>query len=197
MEDLKVIAYGFDIKQTEYELIRNIIHILGDTRLEIYDLKSYSLSGEQDAIIFTFGKKAAMYVIEAAQHIELPDLIYLDPSHGDEKIRKDVYDKLLNLRKRLDSSGRLQQITKIDEESLPNLTADDVKQLELKLREKGIHYWRAVTRGGKVVIVSNDISLGVEADVQISFPELYSMKILMETLQVKELEIVHNPSRSK
>jgi hypothetical protein len=116
-----------------------------------------------------------------------PEPKQLEPG-GDETARVKVWQDLLELKAEPTTKKECKTIT---EDSLPELTAGDVKSLEKTIKELGIKEWKGVTKDGKSIKLSVVPIEGSE-DIKMTFSELYAIKLAMEILQIKEIDIVTN-----
>lgn len=206
---MKLKAIGYNLTTGEKEIIRSMAKVLTSTPVEIVDVQSF-VAGEEidpDDILLVYGQRSLREVgsIGCRARLEFPELYKLektqDECHFDE--RQEAFDKLLKFKKMLDSDQQEdldladdtedQQTTKISEESLPNLTADQVQTLEANLRKQGQTAWTGTTNDGRTIRLTVQPEEST-ADVDMTFAELYCIRGLMEAFRVKELEIVYKPT---
>ncbi len=74
---------------------------------------------------------------------------------------------------------------------VPDLELSDLKILESTLKEKKVNKWLTTTTNGKTVQISI-VPESTEADINITFCELYALKIAMDALDIKEFTVVYS-----
>lgn len=199
-------AYGFNLQDTDHITISQMIKNVTTKPVEIYDLRSYELDIKEEDIVLLYGHRAckAANGQKCLYSICFPDISQLDEGFGDEEEIKLAQEKLEQLKNAL-ASGILEELTKIkhskqetthnttSEESLPDINSSQVLQLESTLKKKGVMEWLGNSKDGKsfrITIEPQDSP----ADINLTFAELYGLKMAMETLRAEELEIVYKPS---
>lgn len=200
---MNINAYGYGVRKKDLTLIQNMVAVLGEEyTAQVKDLKSYECNPEPDDIVFLFGQRAinACADKKCRAKIDFPELGKLDPALGETLDRTLAYKRLLILKDALSSIEDFQALkenTKLSENNLPDLTADQVKTLEDTLRKKGETVWKGITRDGKRILVSVEPTKDESCDLNLTFSELYAVKVLAETLGVRELEIVTSTNHNR
>lgn len=197
---MSFIAYGFNLHTKDHDLIRQMVQIVTDKPVDIYDLQNYDPVNTSEDVVFFFGEH--WRIKEAKQKdckikIEFPDTDRLAPDYGDEDERELAFVKLKKLKDALNSGdiseqscAEKRQVNVITEESLPDLTSQEVLQyLKAALDNKEVQAWEGPSKNGLKVRLTLETEEGT-ADINITFAELYFIKAAMETLQIKELELV-------
>jgi hypothetical protein len=198
---IKAIGYNIN-KEEEEKIIIPMAQIVSSDIVDVFDLRSVKPDVSADDIVFVFGEKTSrmMQNIPCKIKLEFPDLPKLDRRFGEEDLRRQALEQLLRLKKALSTGNILNNkitectnsTTHITTEALPSLTSQEVlQQLENTLRREGIKEWIGTTSNGKIVRLTVDREMNEAADINMTFAELFAMKIAMEALQVKELEIVY------
>jgi hypothetical protein len=202
---MKIAAYGYQLRKEDIQVIKNMCKFITKDIIDIYDIMSFDIASSKDTLLLLYGNKA----IEVSKNIIclhkvcFPDASRLNPSLGETEERLEAYQTLQKLKKVLDSGDLntlnnqniLIKTDKLNEKSLPKLTANQVRQLERHQREQGKNQWNGITEDGKTIKITVEPSENT-ADINLTFAELYAVMGLVETFQVKELEIVYKPSSS-
>jgi len=202
---MRFIAYGFNLNSNNHELIRQMVGLVTEQAVDIYDLQNYDAIHNGEDVVFFFGEH--WRVTEAKDKpsyvkIEFPDVDRLASDYGDEAERELAYEKLLKLKGALNSGdpsgasicAEERQVNVVKEESLPDLTSQQVlQQLETAMNEQGVQAWEGVTKDGLKVRLSLEPEEGT-ADVNLTFVELFFIRAAMETLKIREFELVPKSS---
>ena len=193
-------AYGIGLQEKDFELIRKIVKVVTTEHVSIKDLRYYDLKLEDttDDILFFFGDKASRSIknIKAKEIIHLPEISTLYQDTGIQEKRREAFKKLSLLNSILEAdtieSGTESEL----KDPVPNFKLSDLKTLESTLREKGVNKWLTTTANGKTVQITITPE-ATKADINITFGELYALKIAMDTLDVKEFTVVYNNKANK
>lgn len=202
---MRFVAYGFNLNTDNHDLIRQMIGLVGEDAVDIYDLQNYEATHTPEDVVFFFGEH--WRVADAREKpcrvkIDFPDVDRLASDYGDEAERELAYEKLLKLKGALssgDPSGASEcaeerQVNVIKEESLPDLTSQQVlQQLEAAMEQQGVQAWEGVTKDGLKARLSLEPEDGT-ADVNLTFAELFFIRAAMETLKIREFELVPKSS---
>lgn len=204
---MRLKAYGYRLTKDETELIRRMATHITQETIDVLDLMSYDLDIKPDDTIMAFGIRAKRACADkkCLALLEFPEPGRLDPVHGEKSEREAAYSRLVKFKEVLDS-GDLNNLDrsrsslipkksaiKLTEELLPDLTADKVRELERYQREQGKTSWDGVTKDGKTIHITVEPEEN-NADVNMTFVELFAVLGLMEAFRVKELEFVYKPS---
>ena len=199
-------AYGFSIDQHAEQIIRSMATIATAEPIDVVDLAVFSVDFTTEDHVFIFGEKAKREIGDRPAGLRLffPEVHKLDGTFGEESERELAYEQLLKLKKLLVSNeqketeaaeselGQYSSST-ITEEVLPVLSSTDILQyLEAALRKQGPKEWLGSTKNGKLIRLTLDKEEG-KADINMTFAELYLLRLAMETLHVKEFDIVYKP----
>ena len=193
-------AFGFNLNKEEEQTIKRMIGIVSDLPVEIIDLQSFQPAADEKDILFVYGtrchRKCAK--LSCKYKLEFPDIPILVDKQGEPEARKNALEKLLDLKQKL-ANGDLEQIAtsvKVASESLPDINSADILVLQEHIREKQQSYWQGTTKHGKTIRLTIEPTTS-NADINMTFAELYAIKLAMETLGLKEVEIVpnHRPNR--
>lgn len=199
-------AYGYNLREVDYTTIKKMGSVVTNEVMDVYDLRSYDPDVRGDDVVFLYGAKAKNKCkgMRARAFLEFPDASRLDPALGESPERLDALQTLLKFKEALDSKRldavdsrsdtQQKRVQKLNEELLPELTADKVRELERQQREQGKAEWIGTTRNGKTIRVTAEPDIEQPADVNITFAELYAVIGLMDAFRVKELEIAYKPS---
>lgn len=196
-------AYGYNLSPKDYELIHRMVKLITNEVADIYDVHSYEPEVHADDVVLIYGRKAAQACKNRACRatMEFPDASRLDPALNDEEAREEAFSRLKKLEKLLDFGHTpdldldTQTIdeTVITKEQLPDLTSSQVQKLEAIIRQKGYTEWLGTTQDGRTIRLTLQPE-DSEADIDMTFAELFLLRTAMERLQVKELELVYKTS---
>ena len=202
----KLKAYGFNLRKEDYKTIQRMGAIIDATqKTEIFDLKSFGVEVDPNDILFIYGPRALKEceAFECLAKIEFPDISKLDATFGDEQERELAHEKLLRLKDVL-ASDKLSEpdslltgelIQDISGESLPTLSANEVSILEAQLKKRGVTSWTCKGHDGITIRVTIEPEES-NADIDITFKELYALKACQEALRIQEFKIVYKPTAS-
>lgn len=198
-------AYSVGLQERDFELIRKIVKIITTEHVSVKDLRYYDIKSEdtdQD-ILFVFGDKASRLVegIRAKEIVHLPEIATLHANTGVQGNRKEAFKKLNLLKVALETDTL--EVEKepvlespVLEDPVPELELSDLKILESTLKEKEVNNWRTTTASGKTIQISITPEV-TEADMNITFCELYALKIAMDALNIREFTVVYNNKANK
>lgn len=208
---MKFIAYGYKIGRNDADLIQRMGQVVTDQQLHIKDLRSYECDSTDEDVLLIFGDRAKMICSHAPAlaKVHLPDVSKLHAQEVETQERLEAAEILYKLRDAIDndtlnelnSSSKPVVTTKevkstaITESDLPDLTADSLKALEKNLRKQGKTGFQGVTQNGKSIYVSI-LPEESSADIVMTFSELYAVRLLMEALHVRELQVVYKSAGS-
>lgn len=204
-------VFSFNITAEEQNTINKIIKFFAPETVTFIDLRCYEPESTSEDIMLLFGTKAIKICGNLSCKIkeEFPELSKLSPGFGEEYEREQANNKLKLIKKSLAapsssvnkaeiSSSSNETTTKSLVENLP----DDIssrkilEQVEIIIKNKQQKAWIITTKDNKIVRVTLSPESS-NADIDITFAELYMLKTTMEVFQVKELEVVYNSKFSK
>ena len=201
-------AFGYRIDLHAEQVIRDMAAVVTAEPIDVVDLSVFNADITKEDMVFIFGERAKREIGDKPAQIKLvfPEIMKLDGTFGEEEERKLAYEQLLKVKKLIAAGDRANTTncaveqcirTTITEEVLPELSSYDVLQhLKAALSKQGTKEWLGSTKSGKLVRLTLDKEEG-KADVNMTFAELYMLRLAMETLHVKELEIVYKPGVSQ
>lgn len=182
-----IIAVSFAIKSNQVELLQRMLSTVLEIEPHIVDLQTHSLVNSPSDTLLVFGSRAKRLIKESSGRIlYLPELDKLEPEPCNENTRYEIYQELCKLKSELSRSVVLTV------ESLPDLNTNAVAALEAQLRAKGETTWHGVTKEGKSICLSILPAPQTNAEVVLTFAELFTLRAAMETLQIRELCIGRN-----
>lgn len=196
-------AFGKNIMDPdEYDLIRKMASIVTDEVVEIVDIMSFRPEIEPDDIILVYGEWAqrACNDFKCRARCDLPPIERLPEATGEAELRQEAFEKLLQFKEQLDSDNTTGEITlhtteEPVEDPLPSFKCDQVKALEEATRGEGLVAWRGTTEDGKSLKLTFRPGTR-DADICMTFAELWNLKALKDILHVKELRFVRKRTDS-
>jgi hypothetical protein len=194
--NIKVFAFVFGINNEEMDLVNSLlkaIFILKPTIIDLADLVTFdkTIAREEDYLFF-FGKSAeTVFNIDfgkiKGRKILLPEPKYLTNNEENEEERNKTWQLLQGL-KRLDSLNKGNYPRLLTKESLPAGKANDI----LSLEKEYPNGWIGKTEDGKTIRLASDISQSSSEDINMTYRELFALKLAVELLDIKEFELVPN-----
>lgn len=192
---MKFKAYARNLTKEETDTIRKMIGVITSRPAEVYDLNSFGVEVDPDDILFLYGPRAIRMAngFTCKAKIEFDDISVLSSTFGDEGRKEEAYEKLLAFKEQLESGNKEEQSATVvtAEDPWPEYSAEQVQALEKSLKEKGVREWKGQLEDGRTFRVAMKSS-PKQADIDMTFAELYAIRALKEVLRVKELEFVSN-----
>lgn len=177
---------------------------------EIIDLAYMGIGGmenpdDPDPAYFIYGERTAREVtLPSRIRLEFPDVSKLDMAFGDPEERRLAADKIRKIKETLVPSNTVIQQVKeptkannntIKLETLPTLDSKQVLELfQQAFSKDGVKEWIGTTREGRTIKLTVDKEIG-SADINLTFAEMYMLKVAVEILKLKELEIVYRSNK--
>lgn len=195
---MQIIAIGTNLKTSDKKFIINMFDAsLGDiATVSIIDAISNKIKTTGSEVVVTFGKRAKDLFTSSKEkfliHMPLSEVSSLVSSDENEDNRESAYNKLLQL-KNIDAEPQ-DNIKIVSEDSLPVI---DTKYILSSLALSGSKEWQGINREGKKIRLTLEPTVDPSADINLTFAELLTLKTAMETLQIKEFQIVTNSKLSK
>jgi len=195
-------AIGYNITSDEKEIIKKMGSVLDASDIEIIDIKSFEVKNEVDIsdILFIYGQRAERETdkIKCSAKLHFPELNKLKNNKENTSYRQAALDTLTNFKNISEQKEKQvclekpveQTKSKILEKSLPDISASQIKTLEQNIKEKGQTAWVGTTKDNKTIRLTTQPEKS-PADINMTFAELYFVKSLIETFQVKEVEVVY------
>lgn len=196
-------AFAFNLNKEEENTIRRMVAVATDEKVQLVDTMSFKPECNKEDIIFLYGKRVHRQFKNSPcrYKLEFPDIPALVDKQGDPETRKHAFQVLVDLKEKL-ASGELESVQEtvnrvvLTEESLPAINADDVLVLQKYIQEQNQDYWQGTTKKGQSVRLTV-APTSSDADVNMTFAELYAVKMAIETLNLKEVEVVPRTKPSK
>jgi len=167
-----------------------------------YNLPSFKVQDviTEDSIVIAFGQVASNNVkrllnekpIANIKLYELPHLSELIRKEQNTKWRAEAIQQLKTVKTELDSNLFRPTGLTIKEQHLPNLNHRQLLLLQKITEEAGQESCFQVTKGGKLIEISNEPLADSKATVHLTFRELYTIRIAMDVLGVHEVTLVSN-----
>jgi len=190
-------AFGKNIRDPEeYDLIRKMATIVMDEPIEIIDLMSFPAQIDPDDVILVYGEWSQRQCEgrKCRARADLPPIERLPEALGELELREEAFDKLLKLKETLDSDCLTGETTlhiteEPVEDPLPTFKCDQVRALEEATRGEGLTEWRGTTKDGKSLKLTFRPGTR-DADICMTFAELWNLKALKDLLHIEELRFV-------
>jgi hypothetical protein len=173
------------------EIISGMVNFLDPkANPEIIDLACYPIPEfDKNDIVLIYGKRAARELegVKIEKRLIFDELSALDGTFGQETSRQEAFEQLQKFKEAItegQSNGAVAPIS-ITENLLPSLTSNEILKKSLSGQD-----WIGTTRSGQLVRLSLEKKEKGKEDISLTFTELFAMKTAMETLGIRELEIV-------
>jgi hypothetical protein len=204
---MKIFAFAYQIKKEQEVIANACLSLLGIKDLYVMNIPNYKVEDfiEDNVIVITFGRNAgnftASYLTENSRitnvkHIILPAFSQLEKKEENKTCRENTFQKLKELKEFIEQD-RFQPVVKvIAEGDLPNLDRKHLLLLKEITEEAGETSCFQVNKNGKLIEISLKPIENSKADIHLTFSEIYTIRALMDTLQVKAVNFVvsTNPS---
>lgn len=201
---------GFNITaQDKSQIIRMLTAAGIKDSVSIQDTRSSSVNLRGSDVVLIFGRKAllaARPAYEAANIpvIEFPEMqkLYPPAAGGDKTARDSAWEKLTKLTEdlktgKLETSEDQRILNELTEDMIPDLSLSKIQALEKVLKETKKTSWKCTTKSGKIVCISLQPLEGsskMNADIYITFHELFALRAAMDIFQISEVTFVSNSS---
>ena len=164
--------------------------------VEFYSIPQHSPDRviEDGDIVITFGNAARLLVTQsdkAIQHIALPMPIKLLNVEGNETTRVEAWDQLMELAGLIDQKAFAPSDVTISEDDMPDLDAKHLLVLKELIKKSGSKVCFQTAKNGKIIAICYEKPSNVEADIYISFEELYTIRQIMDILDVDNVKLVN------
>lgn len=160
---------------------------------------------QNNDFVVSFGKLAAIYIDSITelnqqhniviQHIRLPDAKNLISKKENAKNRNITLEKLTQLKEQLNNNiPNIEQLT-ITNQNLPDLTATQLLLLKQITDEN--KYILQTTQSGQVIKITHNITEEQDADIQLTFAEIYTIRAVMDVLGIQQVEKIYQAEDKK
>ena len=203
---MKVIGFTYKVSGELVNTVRDCLHVVAD-KFDIFDLPSYKIDDhlEEDAAVVTFGKFAEKLVSQCIEEkklinvrvLNLPsprDLLHIEPNNSERRLR--AWHRLQELKEEIKEETFRPTGLKITERDLPDLDAKHILLLQKVTDENNRKTCIQVTKGGKLIEISNGPLEDSKADIHLTFHELYTIRLIMDVLEVSGVTLVESSKAS-
>jgi hypothetical protein len=192
---LKVFTYRVS-DPDEKEVIRKILEcMLPDQEESFFPIPQYSPEKvlEDGDIAITFGTTSSLAVRDcdkAIQHVTLPSPKDLLNRAGNEKTRDVACQALQDLAKKLSHESFSPAKVVVTDADLPDLDKRHLLMLQRLTEKSNSKFCIQTSKNGKTIAIGYNIPTKLEADIKITFEELYTVRNVMDILEVDSVELV-------
>lgn len=199
--------FGFNIT-TEDQAIADKVMAMLPGEAECIDLRCYEPESTSVDVVLIFGEKACNMCKDLPYKIKevFPDFAKLSSDFGEQHEVEQARAKFKLLKQRLVAPDEVVPIqnntveqgrSTVTEESMPDMSAAQIlEKFKTILTERGQKEWLLYAKNNKVIRITIEPEQS-NADIDMTFAELYTLKMAMETLQAKEVEIVYRSKSNK
>lgn len=153
---------------------------------------------KEHAIIVSFGKLAATLVDQSIQekrlahvhHTRLAHPEFLFPLHKNQAQRLFASAELEKVKEIVTEQRFYPDAVIVSEKDLPELSAIQLLLLKKMTDEEGKKSCFQTTKGGKIIEISNEPLENSNADVHLTFNEVFTVRSIMDVLGVSQVDLV-------
>ncbi len=188
---VKVLVKEELITVEDEELVNRLFKSVDLNNYKIINTQYYKPFIEPKEIVVTLGKFIPRTMVQIAQaqgFIELPRLVKLHDQPGNEDDRQEAFTKLKALSDTLNSASISPQTFR--REDLPALSVEQLLALEEELVASGATGFTGLNQQGKTVRIRISADDKEPADLVVNLHELLVMKLAIDLLELKEVQVV-------
>lgn len=191
---INVTALGYNLTEPELQQVMKIMGSafpLKEFNPNIIDLHEEDLEDRitaEDKVIIAFGKQATEMGFPYRDYrlfLAVPEPSELFDTYSNREAREYTWEKLCELRKKIDSVKQNVQTKLPNKEPESSLDLTEINNL-VKLNPNS---WVGRTKDGVSIRLSAKPEEGSE-DIKLTFTELYALKVAMELLEITEFKLV-------
>jgi hypothetical protein len=198
-----IFAFTYKATEEHKEIVEKCLSIL-EKEYKLLDIPSHRvedhLKGNMMAI--SFGKLAEMQVqsciadrkLIGVKHEKLPHPKQLVKIAENKDTREVTLNTLTKLKEELALEIYQPEVKKYEEGDLPDLEHRQLLLLQKLVEESSKGYCIQTTKNGKLIAIGATPQSGKAADIQMSFQELFLLRLAMDILGVTEVDIVTAPT---
>jgi hypothetical protein len=201
---MKVVAFVYKITKEEEDVVHGCLTFLGIPDGNILVIPSYRPAGsvESNSVVLTFGKFAELAVdqylregkVVNVRHEKFPHPKQLTKIETNKEARAACTAQLKLLKEFLDQKRYQPVVREVKEGDLPDLSRQQILLLKKMTEEAGETSAFQVTRNGKLIEISVDKIENSKADIHLTFAEIFTVRTIMDTLKVTEVNLALGPS---
>jgi hypothetical protein len=197
MNKPQVLVKISNLSKEDEQLIKRMMAVAGITDYDIVNLRYYRcpmyINKETVKLYIAFGQEAAaapLIFSHGYDVIQLPDLKDVRDEPENDSTRQTAYDKLKQLSEYLKFVTLENQQRILRWVDLPKFGEEELLQLEKTLKARGITGITGLNHAGKTVRIKLDEQDVETADLVINFEELLAIRLAVNLLDLKEVQIV-------
>ena len=193
---IKVFTYRI-VLQDEMSVVKDIIHAaLPGVDFKEFPMPQFSPDKclDDGDVAITFGTAPALAIQDCEkviQQVKLPAPKMLVSKAGNEPSRDVAWNSLKELGKKLTNETFTPTDIRITAADMPDLDAKHLLMLKKLTEKSNSKFCVQVSRNGKTIVIGDSIPTEIQADIKISFEELYTVKNVMDILKVDSVELVN------
>ena len=203
---MAVHAFTYQAKDNEIEVVKKIMYATFGDNWMTWNAPQYwpdkiVLPGDY---VITFGQTLETGLkafIEdkgiplSVLHLPVPKKLL--PIEGNEPFRDKAWVDMLAFVEKFKQGTLEPTVIKYTDADLPDLDRRHLLMLEKIMEKSGNKYCLQTAKNGKKIVVGDNIPETIEADIRMSFHELYTIRNLMDVLGVKEVQLLNLPEQDK
>lgn len=201
----KAVAFTHKASQEQLEIVCTCLKFLEAQEGKLFNIPTHRVEDhvKSHCIVITFGDQASKEVElivsskknKNCKHFSLPHPDQLIKSEENTEYRKKAFDVLTEVKELLHTDIFIPENIKVEEADIPELNARQILLLSRMTEDIDRDNCFQVNKGGKLIEISKTPVEESKADIQITFEELYTIRSIMDVLQVTEVEIVPNSTQ--
>lgn len=201
----KIVAFIHKSTQRDRTLAETVLSLL-EAPSDLLNIPQYRVEDhvKENVVIITFGK---ICEVSVKQHIEerklknvklvpLPAVQRLQAIKGNETTREQTLQDIKDLKEFLEEDKFQPEEIIWDDGSLPNLDCKHLIMLEKMTEAAGKTSCFQTTKDGRLIEISQQKLQKSQADIHLTFHEVYTMRTIMDTLGVDEVTVVNHNKNS-
>ena len=146
--------------------------------------------------MFSFGHRASSFLkgISTKTTLFLPETTLLHSGTGSEIERQNTLKLLNDLKLKLQKEKKSENKKIIKNDPVSTMTLEELKVLEENLKKKGVKNWEIITDNNKKINLSIEPEKN-DADINLTFSEIYTLKMAMDVLSIKEFTLIYSKEK--
>jgi hypothetical protein len=200
--NLKV--FTFKATQPDMEVVYACINFL-ETPASFFNIPTHRIEDHitNNSIVIIFGNTLQKNIESFIEEKRLENIkVFLLPKPSqltrEEKnsfARIEAFQKLQQIKELVKTDLFHPDSIKITEADLPDLDARHLLYLEKLTEEAGRITCFQTSRQGKLIEISKEPQNESQADIHLTFQEIYTIRLIMDVLNVKEVHLVPNSKK--
>jgi hypothetical protein len=203
-----IIAFTHRAGKIDQERAKQWLSLISKTSNsgEVYNIPQHrpeDIIGNQRVVV-SFGRVVSTIIDQlldekgfSIYHVRLPSLKQLTPLQQNKEPRQQAKEQLAQASEVLQETLLEPEVLLVTEQDLPDLNARQILLLQKLMEDNGQTHCFQTTKNGKLIEIRTAHNEGSKADIQVTFEELYTARLVLDVLGTTEVSIVHTQSAKK